>query len=168
MTLKISINYNLKLLINIYHPIINFLTINNENLFIDNKNEIYYYIGINDTNYHLNYIPTEIPPTDHLTYQIVTWIIFSIVLLILTLSFIRYLVNKNKKINIMHTAKEESNKIQDEIINEVVISKTFLQAKQEEINDLDEILQLDQLDQDELFKNLKNLLINLNNDENSK
>ena len=75
-----------------------------------------------DTFDHINYIPIEIPPTDHLTYQIVTWIIFSIVLLILTLSFIRYLVNKNKKINIMHTAKEESNKIQDEIVNEVVVT----------------------------------------------
>ncbi len=65
----------------------------------------------NDNVYHINYIPTEIQPTDHLTYQIVTWIIFSIVLLILIIIYINcFFTKKNNKINT------------NEIINEVVVS----------------------------------------------
>jgi len=106
----------------------------------------------NDSFHHLNYITIDKPPTDNLTYQLVTWIIFSVILLILTLNFIRCLINKNKKINkIMHNAKEESNKIQDERVNKVDVSETFCiqQAQQEEINGLNEILNLEeQINQD--------------------
>ena len=54
----------------------------------------------NDTFDHINYIPKVIQPTDHLTYQIVTWIIFSIVLLILIIIYINcFFTKKNNKIN---------------------------------------------------------------------
>jgi len=101
----------------------------------------------NDTFHHINYISIVLPPTDHLTYQIATWLLFSIVLLILTLFFIRYLINKKIHINIISTVKEESNRIiQDEIVNEIDIYETFLQTQQEEINELNE--NINQLNQD--------------------
>jgi hypothetical protein len=48
----------------------------------------------NDTVHHNNYLSITIPPTDHLTYQIYTWIIFSIVLFILTTIYIRCFFKK--------------------------------------------------------------------------
>ena len=107
----------------------------------------------NDTFHHINYLPIVIPPTDHLTYQLVTWIILSILLLIIASTCTQrfFLNNKNNKINIINTNQEESNKIQDEIINEVVIPDNSnnnefplqIKAELEEISDLDEILNLD-------------------------
>ena len=99
----------------------------------------------NDTFHHLNYLPIEIPPTDHSTYQIINWIIFGSVLFILTLTFIRYLVSKNNKIIIIINPKE------DKIANELVVlsnsNKTELLSKTEvslkETSDLDDILYLD-------------------------
>jgi len=112
----------------------------------------------NDTVHHINYIPIAIPPTDHLTYQIVTWIIFSIVLLIIASTCTQrfFFNNKNNNVNIINTNQEEPNKIQDEIINEVVISDNSnntefplqIEAEIEEISDLDEILNLDQLEKE--------------------
>ncbi len=52
----------------------------------------------NDTFNHINYIPIAIPSTDHLTYQNVTWTIFSIVLLILAIICIQcFFLKKNNK-----------------------------------------------------------------------
>ncbi len=102
----------------------------------------------NDTIHHINYVPIVIPPVDHFTYQIVTWIIFGLVLFSLAFIFIRGLnnnkKNNNKKPTIEFKGEEESNKIEDEVVNEVIISnniESFSQTKREieEISALDDL-----------------------------
>ena len=53
----------------------------------------------NDTVYHQNYFHQVISSADHLTYQIVIWILLCLVLFILTLTFIRFLDKKTNKID---------------------------------------------------------------------
>jgi hypothetical protein len=45
----------------------------------------------NDSFYHQNYMPKVIPMINHQIYEIIIWVILSLVLFGLTLSFIRYL-----------------------------------------------------------------------------
>ncbi len=100
----------------------------------------------NDTIVHITYKPRVIPPTDHLTYQIVTWIILSLILLIVALTCMQCFFFQ-KQNNIINST--EKSKKQEETVNEVVVSnisnKTQLplqtEAELEETNDLDEILQ---------------------------
>jgi hypothetical protein len=103
----------------------------------------------NDTFHHLNYIPIVIPPTDHLTYQIVTWIIFSIVLLTLIIIYVQCFFKKNNyKINEINPILCP---IKNIIVNEIVISNNSnnidltlqTKAELEEINNLNEILNLE-------------------------
>jgi len=84
-------------------------------IFIDDNNDINYVTTsncmnltkvrdnlnkFNDTFHHINYLPIELPPTEALTYQIVTWIIFSIVLLTRIYNYI--LQNNNISVLKMH------------------------------------------------------------------
>ena len=126
----------------------------------------------NDTFNHVNYLPIIIPPTDHLTYQIVTWIIFSIVLLIITIINIQcYFKEKNNKIKIINSKKDEI------VVNELAVFNNTnnniqlplnTETELEETSNLDEILNLDQLNQKRFTNEFKNLLINLTNYENGK
>jgi len=106
----------------------------------------------NDTVHHINYIPIVKQTTDHLTYQIVTWIIFSIVLLIIALICMQCSFLKK---NIINPNGDSNN------TNNIV-----LPAELENTNHLDEIMNLDQLEQNRLTNKFKSLLINLTNNQN--
>jgi len=93
----------------------------------------------NDTIVHKNYIPIEKPPSDHLTFQIVIWLVFSIVLLILIMIYVQcFFKNKNNKISLT------KNKIVAVSNNSNSFELQFkIEAYIQETNDLDEILNLD-------------------------
>ena len=124
----------------------------------------------NDNVYHINYKPIEMQPIDHLTYQLVTWIIFCIILFIIAFTCIQcFFIKKNNKINIIY--KSITNKIELESNKQIVIVysnlntiiEQLLESETELINNLDEIINLDQLYKNKMINKLKIELENLKN-----
>jgi len=71
----------------------------------------------NDTFHHINYKPKVILTIDRFTYEIYTWIVFSLVILVLGYIFSQTYFNKsNNKINVI--IEEPTYKI----VNEAIVS----------------------------------------------
>jgi hypothetical protein len=101
----------------------------------------------NDSYKHQNYIPKIFPMTDHLTYQIVTWLIFALVLFGLTLLLI-WCSNKKEQINPINNSKEglQTKELETQTVeDEMVIHSEISIQKENEIDDLNAIVNIDQL-----------------------
>ena len=94
----------------------------------------------NDTVYHQNYFHTVISSADHLTYQIVTWIILCLVLFILTLTFIRFLNKKTNKID----SKDNLQDTNEVMINEDIVSNQLNNLEPPLQEELEAIVSLNQ------------------------
>jgi hypothetical protein len=101
----------------------------------------------NDSYKHQNYIPKIIPMIDGLTYQIVTWLIFALVLFGLTLTLI-WCSNKKEQINPIINPKEDlkTKELETQVVeDEIVIHSEPSIQKEDEIDDLNAIVNIDQL-----------------------
>jgi len=107
--------------------------------------------SFNDTRPHSQYVPQLIPPIDHLTYLICTWILLSAYLSIMLYFYIKFEnYIKSNKINLMQPKDENV------IVNRFVDNSSKIEVKElvEDIDDLNEIVTVEELVQRKRTKQL--------------